>query len=869
MRSGVIASALLSGFACLIAGCSSGGSSGGGTPVPVAVVSAATMTFASQTLGTTSSAQSIMLSNTGTANLGVTGITISGDFSQTNNCGSSVAAGLSCTINVTFSPTAIGTRTGTLTITDNSKGSPQTVSLTGTGTSSGSGAITYYVAPNGNDGFSGKLPAPNANNTDGPFATFDHARSVVRSLNKTGITQVTVQFRSGTYFLPAAMQFISADSGSSSLSIVYQNYPSEVPIISGGIQVSGWKNAGGGLWTVSLDPARYAYFEQLFVNGVRRFRPRANSGNYLRNAGAVLVSSQSAACNVQVGTQWECYDRFSYAPGDINPAWSNLNAPYPAGDIEIDVFEKWTMAKMRLQSVDDTNHIAYLTGSTEQGKDHGFLAGHRYLVENVKDALTSPRQWFLDRSTNPWTLSYFPESTEDMTTAVVIAPQLPQLILANGLSYVTFQGLTFSHDNWLVPGAGHASQQGEHNVSAALSCTNCSHVTFDSSVIAHTGGWGLEFVGDDTATSSSNQVSSNMLFDIGTGGVRVGQWPNNADTDTNVPQLNTISNNVVAGFGRLLPAGPGLWIGNAHDNLLTHNEVFDGYNTGIEVCLPTAANCRGTANSQGAFNNTVSFNLVYQLGQGITDDMGCIYFGTEAAPGNQVLNNRCHDVNHATEDADGYGGNGIYLDSTTHGVTVENNLVYRVSQAAYQNTGGPQSFSDLPNTVQNNIFAFSAQGTLTHDLEPPSAALLLHFKNNLVYFDKGNVQRPGGWYCWNMACPSILDFSSNAYWNTNGTLATSAKAFFTTNQNGNLLQNYSFSQWQAIGEDTGSVIANPGFNNPAYPTDDFSLQNLLVANQVGFVEFDTTAPGRTSKAMTPPAVPPGFPTVLLNPATDF
>jgi hypothetical protein len=79
----------------------------------------------------------VPLRNTGNAALTVTAIAISPSLGQTNNCGGSAAASGSCTINVTFSPTATGTFSGTLTITDNSNGvagSTQTVSLTGTGT---------------------------------------------------------------------------------------------------------------------------------------------------------------------------------------------------------------------------------------------------------------------------------------------------------------------------------------------------------------------------------------------------------------------------------------------------------------------------------------------------------------------------------------------------------------------------------------------------------------------------------------------------------------------------------------------------------------------------------------------------------------
>src|SRR5260221_9977580 len=57
------------------------------------------------------------------------------DFAQSNTCGSRVDAGKSCTISVTFTPIAVGARAGTVTITDNAAGSPQTLTLSGTGTS--------------------------------------------------------------------------------------------------------------------------------------------------------------------------------------------------------------------------------------------------------------------------------------------------------------------------------------------------------------------------------------------------------------------------------------------------------------------------------------------------------------------------------------------------------------------------------------------------------------------------------------------------------------------------------------------------------------------------------------------------------------
>jgi len=120
----------------------SGGPNGDGTifrliPIsPIAGISPSGLTFASQDVGITSSPLTVTLNNTGNGPLTISGVAASGDYAQTNNCGSSVPAFSSCTITVTFTPSAAGTEDGNLTITDNSNGtsqSQQIVSLTGAG----------------------------------------------------------------------------------------------------------------------------------------------------------------------------------------------------------------------------------------------------------------------------------------------------------------------------------------------------------------------------------------------------------------------------------------------------------------------------------------------------------------------------------------------------------------------------------------------------------------------------------------------------------------------------------------------------------------------------------------------------------------
>src|ERR1700722_18572852 len=108
-----------------------------GTGVLQATLSATSISFGSQGIGTISSVKTITLTNNLNTPLTITSATASGDFATTtaptNPCGSSLAAGGRCSIGVTFSPTQLGTRTGTLTVTDSASNSPQTANLTGTG----------------------------------------------------------------------------------------------------------------------------------------------------------------------------------------------------------------------------------------------------------------------------------------------------------------------------------------------------------------------------------------------------------------------------------------------------------------------------------------------------------------------------------------------------------------------------------------------------------------------------------------------------------------------------------------------------------------------------------------------------------------
>jgi uncharacterized protein (TIGR03437 family) len=363
----------------------------------------------------------------------------------------------------------------------------------------------FFVAPNGNDQFSGSLPAPNSAGTDGPLASIAKAQSVVRTFLAAHPTQpISIQLRSGTYYLPASptspgtLNFTSSDSGSAGSRITWQNYPGETPVVSGGMPLGkSWKNVSGSLWQTQL-PASTQPFEYLFYNGERRMRSRVAAssgvGYYMQGGSCVSTSTgktvELSQCNLGTffrvaaeipptgadancpsatnsgGTQSKCLDRFGFDPNDPIADWINLNASgsscggggnlYPVGDVEVTLFAAWTVDVMRISCVDTNRNIIYFTAATEGNSGTSYnmfgpTVGHRYVVDNTLDAFNAAQSdgetgiWFLDRSTSPWTLNYLANSGENPNSdSVVIAQVSPATSIGGSLiAAVNLEYVTF------------------------------------------------------------------------------------------------------------------------------------------------------------------------------------------------------------------------------------------------------------------------------------------------------------------------------------------------------------------------------------------------------------------------------------------
>jgi len=207
--------------------------------------------------------------------------------------------------------------------------------------------ITYYVSPQGKDTWSGKLPKPNGDRTDGPFATLTRARDAIRALKQAGglAGPVTVRLRAGQYFLAETFTLGPEDSGTEACPITYAAYPGEKPQIVGGRLITGLRPAGGGKLRARLPGVAAAewYFRSLFVDGRREIRarhPNFDPSDPYRK-GFLYVSRDPYGFGYAVGNihnrgDWLEYEISVPADGDysLSVYYGAHNAPFGHPDMD-------------------------------------------------------------------------------------------------------------------------------------------------------------------------------------------------------------------------------------------------------------------------------------------------------------------------------------------------------------------------------------------------------------------------------------------------------------------------------------------------------------------------------------------------------
>ncbi len=651
--------------------------------------------------------------------------------------------------------------------------------------------VDFYVSLNGNDAWSGVLPIPNKKGTDGPFRTVRRAQEAARKMQRTAGKPVHVAIRGGTYFLSEPIVFTPADSGSTEAPVVYEAYGREKPVFSGGQKLTGFNVRKDGTWELLLPEVKDGKwrFSQLFVNGTRRFRPRLPKRGYYFAVNEATPSEK---------TEGKGFDRFVFRSGDIKPDWHNLK------DVEVLPFHSWTMSRFRIQDIDTSKDIVTFTGQTGHATWwQAMKQGTRFLAENVKEALDLPGEFYLDSVSG--VLTYLPKKGENPATAQVIAPRLEKLVEFRGdpenrkwVQGVILRGLSFEHTNWTCPPEGYSGTQAEVSLESAISGTGARDCALIACRVQHTGAWGVEW----GAGCKRNRLDDCELTDIGAGGVKIG-LTGVVDDQEVMATHNIVRNCLLAHGGRIHNAGVGVWIGHSPYNLISHNDIYDFYYTGISCGWSW-----GYGNSQ-ANHNVLEYNHIHDIGQFVLSDMGGIYT-LGVAPGSIERGNVIHDVNSFA-----YGGWGIYFDEGSTDWLAENNLVYRCKTGAFHQHYGKD------NRVINNILALAPQdGQLIRTRAEDHISFII--ERNIIYWKDAPLLGSN----WTENNNYKLDY--NLYWRTDGKPVEFA--------------GMSMDEWRKRGQDIHSLVADPLFVAPE--RGDFHLKTGSPASRIGFKMWDYTQAGR-------------------------
>lgn len=656
-----------------------------------------------------------------------------------------------------------------------------------------------FVSPAGDDTWSGALNEPNRDRTDGPFATLQRARDEVRRLKASG--PVTVWVRAGTYRLTQPLVLEPQDSGTAQRPIVYAAYPGERPVLSGGRRITGWKPGPGKLWQAELPEVRTGgwYFNQLFVGGARRQPARSPNEGYHRIAkllpGPPIPNAKPVA-----------RDKFVFARGDIQ-SWSHLN------DVRVVLMHSWETSIHPVKTVDlQTNTVEFAGPMREWWSIGHWEEAQRYYVENAFELLDQPGEWYLDRETG--VLSYWPLDGEQMEAIEAVAPALTELVRLAGnadqgpfVEHITLRGLTWHHADWVLAPEGNSSTQAAVNVPAAMTADGARNCVMADCEVAHIGTYGIWF----RRGCRDCRIERNRLFDLGAGGVRVGE-AKMAPIDEAESSRIVVDNNHIFDGGHVYAAGVGVWVAQSSHNRISHNDIHDLRYSGISVGWNWGLEPNRT------HHNTIEYNHVHNLVQGVLSDAGLIYC-LGVSPGSVIRNNVFHDI--WPYDTPPFGW-GIYLDGQCGNYLVENNLVYNTRSGGLMFNNGGHA-----HTIRNNIFARSADyGLWPYSEKSPSTV-----QRNIVYLTQGTLLIPYGERSLNArlaAGESPGDWDQNLYWHTGG---------------GDQLRFYrrTFDEWQALGLDRQSRIADPRFVDAA--GGDFRLRPESPALELGFVPFEIDTVG--------------------------
>lgn len=523
--------------------------------------------------------------------------------------------------------------------------------------------VEFYVATNGNDTWSGRLAAPNAVKTDGPFASLERARDELRKDNGHG---AVVWLRGGRYYLRQTFKLEEQDSGTAEAPITYRAYEGEKPVLVGGVRLGGFKPYKGRILQCDITAfgLNDVNFQQLFCDGQRQHIARYP--NFDPDAPTFRGWAYAAGDPKPSGREHPEARRKTLVcrEGDIRQ-WARPQ------DGEVFIFDcnNYWNSILPIESVDREKNTIHLA----KGTSFSISRGDRYYVRNLMEELDAPGEWFLDRQAK---VLYFwpPEGAAD---ARVEVPCSWPIVVLSKAAHVVLRGLTVecSDDN-------------------GVQLTDCTDCLVASCTVRNVGGRCSSGQGAIIlARGSNNGAVGCDVHDVGSNGISI----SGGDRETLAPAGNYADNNYIHHTGAFYKEGVAIkCYGVGHR--VTHNLIHDIPRMGIRW---------------GGSDHLFEYNHIRHVNTE-TCDTGAIYSWNVdwTQRGTIIRFNYLHDIL-------GYGkvqerwvtphyAWGVYLDDGTCGTHVYGNVIVRAP------SGGVMVHGGRDNLIENNVLVDHERAEVTY-----------------------------------------------------------------------------------------------------------------------------------------------------------
>lgn len=505
-----------------------------------------------------------------------------------------------------------------------------------------------------------------------PLATLSEAQKRAYQMATDKTSEVIVWLQEGTYQISNPLLFESVSATNSVFSLHFKALPGTHPVVSGGIQLSGWIKKSDGLWEVQLPKpdGKTLQPRELFIGKQRAKRARFPSEGYLR--------IKQAGPDRRTSFFFEEYD---------------FPVPNSLDDVELVVLHDWSISRNPVKEINGEKNQLITNDSIGAKNPAFFNLDHwepnpRYFLENAVEFMDEDYEWVFDSGHNK-IIAKFPDHINPNQTKTTI-PLAEVLVVFQGsknhpVKNIHFEGIAFCYSAWNIPDDGYCGIQACHFdprpqsggwsvVPAAITANWAENCSFVNCIVENTGGSGIWL-----GTGCKNNTVSNSVFTgISGNGIMIGEgrdreidgekWYKTAPEQ--VALGNSILNCKVKDCGTQFYGAVGIWCGLTAETTIRGNEIYDLPYTGISVgwmWSPEPTPCR---------ENTIDGNHIHHIMNILSDGGGIYMLGLQ--PGSRIINNHIHDVKINAGRAE---SNGMFLDEGTTDVVVANNLIYSIAKS--------------------------------------------------------------------------------------------------------------------------------------------------------------------------------------------